>query len=156
LSPTIVNEARFGLSGGGTTQFGREITPSVFDALGGNALTFTYITSPQNRSTFSARNTPVWQFLDNLYWTRSSHSLSFGMTYTRINSWQKSYGRQLIPLVTFNVVATDPILNAVFTSSVFPNSTAADRTNASQLYALLTGRVSSIARSISLDENTKK
>jgi hypothetical protein len=155
LSPSLVNEAHYGLSGGGTTQFGREITPSVFDALGGDALTFTYITSPQNRTTFSARNTPVWQFFDNLYWTRSSHRMTFGMSYTRINSWQKSYGRQLIPLVTFNAVSSDPILSAVFNDTVFPNSTPADRTNAAQLYALLTGRVSQISRSVSLDEDSK-
>jgi len=155
LSPTIVNEAHYGLSGGGTTQFGREITPSVFDALGGDALTFTYITSPQNRTTFSARNTPVWQFFDNLYWTRSSHRMTFGMSYTRINSWQKSYGRQLIPLVTFNAVSSDPILSAVFNDTVFPNSAPADRTNAAQLYSLLTGRVSQISRSVSLDEDSK-
>jgi hypothetical protein len=155
LSSTIVNEAHFGLSGGGTTQFGREIVPSLFDALGGNALTFNFITSPQNRNSFSARNTPAWQFFDNFYWTRASHRMAFGMSYTRINSWQKSYGRQIIPLVTFNVVNTDPILNAVFNTIIVPNSTQADRTNAAQLYALLTGRVSQISRSISLDENTK-
>src|SRR5262249_51586790 len=129
--------------------------PSVFEALGGNPLTFTYITSPQNRTTFSARNTPVYQFFDNFYWTRASHRLTFGMAYTRINSWQKSYGRQIIPLVTFNVVNNDPIQTAVFNSNVFPNSTSADRTNAAQLYALLTGRVSQISRSVSLDEDSK-
>jgi hypothetical protein len=156
LSSTIVNEAHFGLSGGGTTQFGREIVPSVFDALGGNALSFNnYLTNPQNRTTFSARNTPVYQFFDNLYWTRASHRLTFGMSYTRINSWQKSYGRQIIPQVTFNAVNNDPILTAVFNTTVFPNSTSTDRTNAAQLYSLLTGRVSQISRSLSLDENSK-
>src|SRR5262245_33709946 len=77
------------------------------------------------------------------------------MAYSRINSWQKSYGRQIIPLVTFNTVNNDPILTPVFNLSVFPNSAPADRTNAAQLYALLTGRVSSISRSLSLDENSK-
>ena len=156
LTNTLTNEVRYGLSGGGTTQFGKEVTLDAFQALGGNALTFNFITAPQNRSSFSARNTPVWQFFDNLFWSRGAHTLTFGMQYTRVNSWQKSFGRQIIPLVAFGVVGTDPINNAVFTAANFPNSTATDRSNAASLYALLTGRVSSIARSVSLDENTKK
>jgi len=159
LTNNLINEFRYGLSGGGTTQFGKEITQNLFDQLGGNALTFGFITSPQNRSSFSARNTPVWQLFDNVYWVRGQHSFAFGMQYTRVNSWQKSYSRQQIPLVTFGVVGTDPVIsgpNAIFIASNFPNSTSTDRNNAAALYALLTGRVSSIAESVSLNETTQK
>ena len=163
LTNTIVNELRYGLSGGGTTQFGKEVTQDAFSALGGNALTFNFITAPQNRSSFSARNTPVWQLSENLYWTlNSAHSLSFGFQYTRVNSWQKIYGRQIIPLVSFAVNSNDPILAgtttaqpAIFTANTLTNTTATNRCDAAALYALLTGRVGSISRSVSLDENTK-
>src|SRR5262249_57794866 len=58
------------------------------------------------------------------------------------------------PRVSFGVQSTDPIL-ALFNSTNFPNSSSSDLTNAENLYAMLTGRVSSITQSVVLGEQSK-
>jgi len=158
LSPRLTSEVRFGMGGGGSVLFSEQITPPLFARWRGYAPVFNYTTSPYNRRTQSRRHTPVWTGNANLTWSRDSHLLNFGGTFTNVYSWQQSIGLQTVPTITFSMAANDPANTgntSLFTAANFPNSTAANRSDAAAHYALLTGRVSTIGRSVSLDEKTK-
>jgi hypothetical protein len=91
----------------------------------------------------------------------TSHLLNFGFSFTQVNSWTTSVnGTQIVPTVNFGVATGDPIITGntnIFTAANFPGANATDmQTNAPQLYALLTGRISSVNRSVVSDEITKQ
>src|SRR5262249_14914872 len=82
-------------------------------------------------------------------------------SYTQVNSWTTSQnGTQIIPTVSLGVATGDPIITGttnIFTATNFPGANATDmQTNAPVLYALLTGRVSAINRSVVADEVSKQ
>ena len=160
LSNNLVNEARGTLGQGGISIFGQEATPALFAHTRGFAVDFPAIVSdPFTRSTQSRRHTPIWIIYDNLTWTHGEHSTTFGGSYTYIKSYQSSIGRQAVPLVSFGIAGSDPVntgATSIFTAANFPNSTSAQRSDAASLYALLTGRVSSLTYSASLNPETKQ
>ena len=156
LTPTIVNEARFGLTGG-TVLFFPNVNPGQFTGSLANQDGFSIgigaagITSATVSTTPSRRNAPVKTFSDTLTWTRGSHSMSFGGSFTNINFW--SFSQQQVPTITLGVDASDPA-NALFTTANFPGASATDLTNARNIYATLTGRVTAIGASGILNEDT--
>ncbi|MCA1613637.1 MAG: TonB-dependent receptor, partial [Acidobacteria bacterium] len=160
LSNNLVNEARGTLGQGGISIFGQEATPALFAHTRGFAVDFPAIVSdPFTRSTQSRRHTPIWIVYDNLTWTHGEHSTTLGGAYTYIKSFQQSVGRQAVPLVSFGIAASDPVntgATSIFTTANFPNSTTAQRTEAGSLYALLTGRVSSLTYQATLNPETKQ
>jgi hypothetical protein len=159
LSSRLVNEFRGTLGQGGTVLFSGEMSPGLFSARRGYTMTFPFTSNPQTRSTHSRRHTPVTTIYDNLTFAQGSHSWGFGATFTNIKSYQGSFGTQVIPGVTFGIAAGDPIntgATSIFTTTNFPGSTAAQRTEAWNLYAQLTGRVSNLARTASLDAQSKQ
>ena len=153
LTPNLINEVRGTLGQGGNVLFSGEMSPGLFAPWRGFAFSFPFTSNPQTRQTQSRRHTPVWTFYDTLTWSKGSHSLSFGGAFTHIKSYQESYGSQLIPTATLGIATGDPVntgATSLFTTGNFPNSTATQRTEAANLYAQLTGRVSGITRSASL------
>ncbi len=160
LSSRLVSEVRFGLTGG-TVIFNNGITPGDFAQWQGYAPTFGFVTSPYRTTGQTRRNTPLKQGNANLTYSQTAHLLNFGGSFTQVNSWTTSVnGTQIIPTLSFGVVAGDPIITGatnIFTAANFPGANATDmQTNAPSLYALLTGRISGINRSVVLDENTKQ
>jgi hypothetical protein len=157
LTSSLVNEARFGFTGG-TVLFFPE--PSVADFTGpvANQQGFnlgigaagisgaTAVTGPQRR------NAPTWQFNNTLNWTRGSHSMSFGYNFTQINFWGRN--KTLVPSITFGIDTNDPA-NAMFTTANFPGAAAADLNRARGIYAVLTGHVTAINGNARLDESGK-
>ncbi len=157
LTPTIVNEARFGLTGG-TVLFFPNVNKGQFTGSLANQDGFTLnmngaigITNATVSAGPSRRNAPVRQFTDTLNWTRGSHSMSFGGTFSQINFW--SWAQTVVPTIALGVDATDPA-NAMFTTANFPGASATDLTNARGLYATLTGRVTAITANAILNEKT--
>ncbi len=152
----LVNEARFGLTGG-TALFFSEATPADFSGTVANQQGFALgisaagITNAHNTTAPSRRNAPVWQFNDTLTWTRAAHNLSFGFNFTQINFW--SQDQTLVPSITFGVDQTDPAIS-MFSGANFPGSSAAVRARAANLYAVLTGRITAITANARLDEET--
>jgi hypothetical protein len=99
----------------------------------------------------------VAQLNGNASWIHGAHLVNFGGSFSQINEWVQSGGTQFIPGISLGVVSTDPIINAMFTAGAngnFPNASANDLANAESMYALLTGRVSSITRSVVIDEKS--
>jgi Carboxypeptidase regulatory-like domain len=154
LTPAIVNEARFGLTGG-TLVFFPETSAGSFAPFGGVATQFPLtLTNPYSGVTNSRRNAPVWQFTDNLSWTKGRHNLNFGGSYNKSTFYQEQ-SSNLVPTLTFGVPAADPANNAIFTLANFPGANDDILTNARAIYALLTGRINQVNFNARLDENTK-
>jgi hypothetical protein len=158
LSSHLTNEARFGNSGGGTGLFREQIAPALFSQWNGYGTSYNnYLQNPYRSTTASRRNTPLWQATDNATFVKGSHLVSFGGSFTQVNSWQSTSGTAVVPTVTFGTATNDPVNTgaiSLFDTTNFPNSTPTNRSDAAALYAILTGRVQSITRSLGLDEKT--
>ncbi len=157
LTPTMVNEARFGFTGG-TLLFFPETSVADFSGsvanqqgLNLNGISAAGITGPNVVTAPSRRNAPVWQINDTINWTRGTHSLSFGGSFTQINLW--SQNQTLVPSVTFGIDSTDPA-SAMFVTANFPGASAADISRAAGIYAVLTGHITAISANARLDEKT--
>jgi hypothetical protein len=166
LSATLINEARFGVLGGrsafgpiGSDQFANQ---GGFD-LNLNDLAITDASAvaafPQrfNRAFgvnfgSSVRGTPVFNFSDTLTWVRGTHSFNFGGNYNLIRTYSFA-SNNIVPNVNFGIAAGDPA-ETLFTSANFPGASSTDLFTAAQLYATLTGRVSSIDRTAYLNEGS--
>jgi hypothetical protein len=141
----IVNEARYSRLWGG----------SGFTLVGGAD----FFNTPQGRyalqlnqtnlpiTTYYARNadqiraTPVFDFTDTMTWIKGAHTFSFGGQYKIIKTKDNSTSA-FAPTVNFGILGTDPA-NAMFSAANFPGASAAQIAEAAQLYATLTGRISS-------------
>jgi hypothetical protein len=154
LSPTIVNEARFGLTGG-TVLFFPEVNQGQFTGTVANQQGFNLgigaagITSATVNNGPSRRNAPVKYFTDTVSWTKGAHSMSFGGSFTKVNYW--AVAQTIVPAISFGLDSTDPA-NAMFVSGNFPGSAAADITRAAAIYATLTGHITAINANARLSE----
>ncbi len=159
LSPRITSELRFGLTGG-TVIFNNGIAPEDFAQWNGYAPTFNYTTSPFRTTGQTRRNTPVKQGNANMTWSRSAHLLNFGMSFTQVNTWSAGVtSTAFVPTVSFALATGDPANTGatnLFTAANFPGSNATNLSDAGALYALLTGRVSQVGRSVTLDDQTRQ
>lgn len=158
LTSSIVNEARFGLTGGTVLFFPNvnigQFTGSLANQDGFNiGIGAAGITSATVNAGPSRRNAPVKQFLDTLTWTKGSHSMSFGGTFSNIDFW--SWSKATVPGITLGVDATDPA-NAMFSATNFPGASTTDLANARAIYAVLTGRVTAVNANAILNEKTLK
>lgn len=158
ISSNLTNEVRATLGNGGISIFGSEAAPGLFSGRRGYSLVWpSNWSNPQTRSSQSRRHTPIWILYDNATLIKGEHSFNFGGSFTFIKSFQSSIGTQTIPSITFGIAAGDPVntgATSIFTTTNFPNSSAAQRTDAAALYALVTGRISSMSASASLDPET--
>lgn len=157
LNSHIVNELRAGLQGG-TILFYPEVNAGQFTGplanqqgfnLGLNAAGITNATvqNAPNRS-----NTPVKQINDNLNISLNAHSITAGFSFTQDNRW--ALNLNAVPSITFGTDTTDPAA-AMFTTANFPNASGTNLTDARNVYAVLTGRVTQISANANLDETGK-
>jgi hypothetical protein len=164
LSSTVVNEARVGLTGGKLHFFGNitraDFTGPVANQGGFNLqiTAFSGITNPTFSSAPSERNSPIWTFADNLTWQRGTHSLGLGMTFTQVTSYENN--KTPVSTINFGVdTNSDParvLFDTVNGPLNLPGASNTDLTNARNLYAVLTGRVTQIGGTAWLDEETNK
>lgn len=80
LRPTIINEFRFGHQSGDTF-FTRPDRPQ------GLGVAFNVITNPINLAFASVRNSPVYDFTDNVTWVKGRHIFKFGGNYRHTRQW---------------------------------------------------------------------
>jgi hypothetical protein len=162
LKPNVSNELRLGLGAGGTVLFFPETSASAFADLGGFNTSFTVfspggntLSSPASGSSSSRNHAPAEILVDNLSWVKGNHSLTFGFDYANYHSYAFSVNR-VVPAITFGLDTNDPASAAMFVAANFPGSSSTDITNAKNLYALLTGRVTAITASAFTSEVTGK
>ncbi|HSE16666.1 MAG TPA: carboxypeptidase-like regulatory domain-containing protein [Pyrinomonadaceae bacterium] len=155
ISQNLVNEARFGLTGG-TSLFFPQVNAGQFSNQGGVALgiggpgisTATVVTAP------SRRNSPVKQFTDTLNWIKGNHSFQFGSTVTRVNYWAQN--TTVVPTVGFGISGTLAGDSTAFTAFQTLQPTVGQQAAAAALYATLVGRINAITANVRLNEDTGK
>ena len=168
INDRLINEVRATSSGNGTSLFTQEFAPGLFDFWRGYALNTGIFLGTQgvqggafyNRRTQSRRNTPVKGLSDNINMLRGAHTLNLGFAYTRVASFTQAVGTQVVPRINLGLTlgGTDPAGSGatnIFTTGNFPLSTSTQRQEAATIYAILTGRISSINQTASLDETTR-
>src|SRR6185312_9919430 len=159
FSPAVTNMLRYGIEGG-NVWFSAGLTPAPYAQWNGVLPSFNgYLTNPYRSSiaSQSKRNSPVTTFSDAVSWLKGSHLFDFGFDYSSVSGYSSGNGSQILPTVTLANISTDPDNSGasnMFTSSTLPNSSSTQRSDAAALYAVLTGRVSSITSSASLDPTT--
>ena len=160
ISSRLVNEFRFGLTGG-TVLFFPETNPAQFANQAGFNLGFGVAASQtananaiQPATTVTAvqrRNSPVKQFYETLTYVRGQHNFNFGGNFSQINAWLVSAPNGVVPAVNFSQDLTDPV-TTVFTTTNFPGASAAQLTAAEQLYRALVGRINFISHTAARNE----
>lgn len=153
IAQNLVNEARFGLTGG-TTLFRPQVNAGQFQnqagvSLGINAAgvtTATVSTAP------SRRNSPVKQFSDNLSWVKGNHSFTFGNTVTRVNHWAQN--QTVVPSIGFGISGTLAGDSAAFAAFQSLQGTVAQQAPAAALYATLVGRINAVTGNVRLNEES--
>ncbi len=161
LSPTMVNEARFGISGG-TTLFSAEVNRAQFTGPLANQGGFNLgigvaaanITSATVSTAPSRDQNLLRQFQDNLTLSRGSHNLNLGGSFTQVRSW--FLGQTVVPGITLGINASNDPAEAMFNTTNFPGATNANLNDARDLYAVLTGRVTDINANAIINEETGK
>jgi hypothetical protein len=157
LGSHLVNELRWGLSNA-PVWFADEVDFAQFDDQAGFNLGFpgigAGITNATTNAAPSSRNGKSWNVDNTVNWLRGSHSVSFGANFSRIAGWTKA--QTLVAGVNLGFDTTNDPANSMFTTQFFPGAAQGDLTNARNLYALLTGRVTSINSNVRLDGDTGK
>ena len=151
IGSSLVNEVRYGMSGGRTLFAPRLISDMWSDPAanqGGFALGLGGAGSSNAGSgaNISAREAST-KFIENqLTWLKGSHSLVAGGTFTKADVWLLA--RTHVPTLGFGLIqsgsSADPA-SEMFISGNFPGASSGERNAAAALYATLTGRVTSIA-----------
>jgi hypothetical protein len=93
------------------------------------------------QSQYSAREASTTVIEDTATWIKGKHSVSFGGSMVQGDVWLKTH--TLVPTANFGLLSSESA-NAMFTAANFPGASATDLTNATNLYAMLTGRISSL------------
>src|SRR5262249_40091283 len=102
-----------------------------------------------------ARNTPLGTALENLSWSKGKHNLSFGGDFTEVRFHQFLNGGRKVQTANIGLATSDPAA-ASFTTGSFPGIASSSLTAVGQLYATLTGHLSSYAGTISVDPAAQK
>ncbi len=155
LTRNLINEARYTLSTGLST-FSDGISAADFSDNNGfdlgagttTGIQAAGITGPTSRNSYSDRNTPTYDFTDNLTLISGNHSIAFGGQWKLIRAEGTGIGR-IVPTVNFGLDSTDAgfgIFCSTFNATTCPNptlpgATAAQLTAARNHYAVLVGRV---------------
>ena len=161
LSSSLTNEARAGLNGG-TVLFFDAVAPGLFTPWKGYVPSFanpgTALSNVQTTSSPQRRNAPVKNIGDTVTWVHGTHQVSFGFNWDQINLYQQIEGSALFPTATLGIASGDPVFTgstSIFTNTTLPGASSAQLTNASNLYADVVGRISSITQSVALNEASK-
>lgn len=135
LSPTIINEARFGaqissLNFGNTSDYGRGFTIDIPD-----------IFNPENDNIGSGRNLRVLQFTDNVTFLRGNHTFKTGLEVR--NPWVRRFSfTGTLPQIDFSINNSPGYSQ----TNHFSGSSSAEYTDARELVNLLTGALGSITQ----------
>jgi hypothetical protein len=159
LGTNFVNELRGGWQWS-PNDFFANVTPDQFAEQDGFALSFAqvnnaaFITGPTATNNPAPRNTTTWSVDNTLSWLKGAHSISMGGGYAGVFNRGNSYNA-VTPITLGFDTNTDPA-NGMFSATNFPSATANQLNEARGLYAILTGRVTSIPGTARLDSTTGK
>lgn len=158
LAADQVNEFRFGVTGA-PVAFNPKVGLGDFPS--GFFINFPSFISNPFLAPIGGRNTPVYQWADNLTWSKGTHAINVGVNFSLIRSKVVDYDPfglgNAIPDVSFGILATDPADSALFNTTNFPGiNTANDLIRARALYAFLVGRITSVTGSVYVNDRTRR
>ncbi len=156
LGANLVNELRIGGSGGATF-FSPGLNINQFQGTsvgdqGGFLLNINRASGIENAAetgSYSAREASTKLVENTLNWLKGNHSIQMGGAFTQGDVWLENQLRART--IDFGVDSADPA-NGMFTTGNFPGASNAQLTQARNLYAVLTGRVTSISGEQRLNE----
>ena len=162
LGRNFVNEARVGYSGAPVeffTEFNADMYTGSLANMQGFNIAFPNVdaalTSPSSAPTPSSRNATDLSVEDNITWIKGNHNITGGASWSSFNVWLKN--QTIVPGVTLGLLNADPaqqvITSAALAAATGVTPSSAQLTAARNLYALLTGRVTSITGNARLDED---
>lgn len=153
IKSNLINEARWGVQNGNVLFF-PQVNSGQFTNQGGVALNISVaaagISNVTTQNSPQRRNTPTYQFSDNLSFTHGKHTMNFGGDVTSISSYLLNTTNGAVPTVGFAQDTSDVIDTTMFNSTNFANATA--RAQADTLYRVLTGRITTISHVAALNE----
>jgi hypothetical protein len=160
LGGNLVNEARLGYSGAPVSFFS-ELNPAMYTGSVANQAGFQLnfpsvgsgLTNPSAGAAPQSRNANSMLVEDTLNWLKGSHSISLGGSFTQYDIWAKN--SSLLPTINIGILTNDPAA-PLFGAANLPGASAGQQAAAANLYALLTGRVSSTSADARLDGATGK
>lgn len=160
LSQNVVNELRGGITAaGGSSSFGDDSTNGAqnFADQAGYAIDFDAnigLTNWHAENNRSWRSSPTFSLDESVTWQRGTHSLNFGASAVHVRAWENA--QQYVPGINLGFSTNNDPAATMFTSTLIPGASAAQLTDARELYALLTGRVASITGQAALDPATNR
>jgi hypothetical protein len=154
IRPNMINNATFGVQGNGEYFF-IDADPKRFAEQGNRIINTPLIEAYIPNVATDVRNNPVYQFSDNLSWIKGRHTMTFGGVFLRTTFYSHSWATAGVPSYNFGVVAADPVNTVLRNALPNINTTGNDINNALNLYALLTGRITSVSVTTNADEKTK-
>jgi len=156
ISPNLVNNFTFGIQSNGE-YFSHGSDPTQFAPWGNRIISTPLIAATIPNVLPFIRNNPVYQVRDDFTWNHGAHTTQWGGSLLHTSFWETSFGSAGIPDYSLGVASGDPLTSAAFQNQ-FPgiNTQNGDLGNAESLFALLTGRVSSVSGNVNVDEKTHK
>jgi hypothetical protein len=160
LTSTVTNEFRAGMNRSISMFRDQVSSPALFSQWRGYSPTLNYVTGVAAVSGSSRRKSPVKQITDNASWSKGRHLITFGGEFTEVDFWYQSVGNAVIPTIAFSGIAVNDPINTgstgIFTTANFPGASTTQLGDARNMYAMLTGRVTSIGRSVVLNGDTRQ
>ncbi|NOT60766.1 MAG: TonB-dependent receptor, partial [Acidobacteria bacterium] len=156
IRPNMTNNANFGVQSNGEYFF-IDADPKRFAEYGNRIINTPLVNAWIPNVATDVRNNPVYQFTDTLNWVKGRHTLTMGGTFLHTSFYSHSWATAGVPSYNFGVVAADPMNNIIRGALPGLNLTNnTDINNALNLYALLTGRITSVSVTTNADEKTKE
>ena len=153
ISPHMLNSTTFGVQSNGE-YFYQGSNPQQWSVYGNRNLGLPLISPVVVNQLPFIRNNPVYQVRDDLNWVKGKHTLLFGGVFLHTSFYETSYNSAGVPSYSFGVSSADPAGAALTAALPAINSGNSDLTNAENLYALLTGRLTGISSSVNVNEYT--
>jgi len=162
ITPHMVNTANFGIQGDNEYYYYGS-TPYNWAPYGNRIINTPLInpTIPSPNSGNSSgnilpyiRNAPVYQFRDDLNWTKGKHTLVIGGAVKHTSFYETFFGTGGVPQYNLGLPSGDPLGTIIQNALPAINTSVGDQTIATNLYALLTGTVSSVVGNVNVDEYT--
>ena len=155
LSANMVNELRGGLTavGGAGSRFGRPSDPMTGPESYADtdlmAISIPTITDWHTGTTASWRAAPTYNIDETVNWQLGNHSLNFGGSFLRSSAWENA--QTIVPSMGIGFSTANDPANAMFNTTNFPGASSGQLNTAREIYAILTGRITSINGQAALD-----
>jgi hypothetical protein len=155
ISPTILNTFNFGVQSN-VELFYEDTSIRQWAPYGNRRLNLGSGVNPIIRDQVPwIRNNPVYNLYDNVNWVKGRHTFTFGGSYLNTSFYETTWNNAGVLNYNLGIASGDPITSALGAAQ-FPGIATTDLTGARNLYATLTGRISSITGSRNVDEISHK